>query len=247
LTTSGELIATGSRSTVRTYGWIRDEAVYTAAVHAVGAPAPRLLDVVERDGRTVSIFERVVGPSMWQYIRQHPDEVAAMGRLLGELHAHIVELTPPPTLPRQFDRLTCKIRRAASVVGDELLDALALLPRPNQLTQLCHGDLHPGNVIMSAAGPVMVDWFDACLGDPAGDVARSSLLMGAGGATAASVEHLPGAQPDELALLHQAYIDTTMSALGLDQPTINRWRRVEAAARLAEGLVAPELLTVWRS
>jgi aminoglycoside phosphotransferase (APT) family kinase protein len=226
--------------------WIRDEAVYTAAVYAVGAPAPRLLDVVEREGRTVSIFERVVGPSMWQYIRQHPDEIAAMGTLLGELHAHIVALTPPPTLPRQYDRLACKIRRAAGAVADELLDALALLPQPNQRTRLCHGDLHPGNVIMSATGPVIVDWFDACLGDPAGDVARSSLLMGAGGATAESVAHLPGARHDELATLHQAYLDEAMRTLDIDHDSIVTWRRIEAAARLAEGLLAPELLAVWR-
>ncbi len=227
--------------------WIRDEAVYTAAVHAVGAPAPRLLDVVQLDGRTVSIFERVVGPSMWQYIRQHPGETTAMGTLLGDLHADIVGLTPPPTLPRQCDRLACKIRRAASAVADDLLDALTLIPASNHRSRLCHGDLHPGNVIMAATGPVIVDWFDACLGDPAGDVARSSLLTGAGGATAKSVAHLPGARPDELATLHQAYIDRAMTSLEIDHDTVVTWRRIEAAARLAEGLFAPELLAVWRS
>jgi aminoglycoside phosphotransferase (APT) family kinase protein len=227
--------------------WIADEAKYTAAVRAVGAPAPELLDVTERDGRTVSVYERIVGPSMWDYLQERPGEVAAMGHLLAELHQHIVGLTPPPTLPRQHDRLVCKIRRAADTVAGDLLDALTLLPTLHGRTRLCHGDLHPGNVILSADGPVVIDWFDACLGEPAGDVARSSLLMGADGATSSSVAHLPGAHPDQLALIHQAYVVATMHGLGLTEATISRWRRIEAAARLAEGLDTAELLAVWRN
>ncbi|HVB44450.1 MAG TPA: aminoglycoside phosphotransferase family protein [Streptosporangiaceae bacterium] len=32
-----------------------------------------------------------------------------------------------------------------------------------------HGDFHPGNVLMSASGPVFIDWADACYGAPAWD------------------------------------------------------------------------------
>jgi aminoglycoside phosphotransferase (APT) family kinase protein len=261
LTTSGELIATGSRSTVHTYGpdavakvpfpttpdgWIRSEAVYTAAVHAVGAPAPRLLGVVEEHGRAVSVYERVNGPSMWEYLIEHPNEAAAMGRLLAGLHHDIIKLPPPVALPRQRDRLACKIRRAAATVDIGLLGALELIPPDIGPPHLCHGDMHPANVILAADGPIVVDWFDACLGDPAGDVARSSLLVGASGATISSIGHLPGAEYEMLRSLHDSYVETMFAHLGLDLPAFATWRRIEAAARLAEGLTATELLAIWQ-
>jgi hypothetical protein len=34
---------------------------------------------------------------------------------------------------------------------------------------VCHGDVHPGNVIQSADGPVLLDWDLLCLGPPAWD------------------------------------------------------------------------------
>ena len=34
---------------------------------------------------------------------------------------------------------------------------------------LCHGDVHPGNVMMTGRGPLLVDWDLLCLADPAWD------------------------------------------------------------------------------
>src|SRR6266540_749859 len=112
----GEEIARGSRSSVRSWGnravakvplpstpdaWITSEAAYTAAVHAVGAPVPRVLGVEQVDGRAVSIFERIWGPSMWEQVVSSPSTAAAAGRDLAELHHRLLRLIPPPTLPRQ--------------------------------------------------------------------------------------------------------------------------------------------------
>jgi len=42
---------------------------------------------------------------------------------------------------------------------------------PFESAILLHRDLHPGNVIRSPAGPVVIDWTNAGAGDPAFDVA----------------------------------------------------------------------------
>ncbi|KAA8746258.1 phosphotransferase family protein [Paenibacillus sp. UASWS1643] len=41
--------------------------------------------------------------------------------------------------------------------------------------QICHGDFHPDNVMLSEAGDQywVTDWMTGMSGDPAGDVARS--------------------------------------------------------------------------
>lgn len=43
-------------------------------------------------------------------------------------------------------------------------------------TVLCHGDVHPGNVLVSAAGPLLVDWDLMCVADPAWDHAMLTTL-----------------------------------------------------------------------
>jgi aminoglycoside phosphotransferase (APT) family kinase protein len=44
-------------------------------------------------------------------------------------------------------------------------------------TTLCHGDFHPGNVLVTPRGLVVIDWSSASHGDPIGDVACTSRLM----------------------------------------------------------------------
>ena len=39
----------------------------------------------------------------------------------------------------------------------------------DRVSIVCHGDVHPGNVIQSAQGPVLLDWDLLCLGPPAWD------------------------------------------------------------------------------
>ena len=39
---------------------------------------------------------------------------------------------------------------------------------------LCHGDVHPGNVLVTANGPVLIDWDLLCMGPPAWDHAALS-------------------------------------------------------------------------
>src|SRR2546426_971994 len=48
--------------------------------------------------------------------------------------------------------------------GRMLRDVLALIDRLPPGDNLCHGDLTPGNVIMTADGPKLVDWVSAMRG-----------------------------------------------------------------------------------
>jgi aminoglycoside phosphotransferase (APT) family kinase protein len=232
----GEQLATGSRSAVFAWGrnavakvpfaatpdaWIHFEALYTAAVHDAGAPAPRFMGIEMIDGRAASIYERVHGRSMWDHMLEHPAQVATHTRSLAELQAHVFTL----------DR--------------SLVAALELLP-PTTPSQLCHGDLHPGNVIMASDGPVIIDWFDAARGDHVADIARTSLLMSTRAHGPTGPGHLPGAQPDMLDRARQTYLDAITDLVAPDPDALRPWEAVVAVARVAEGIATDALLTIWR-
>jgi Ser/Thr protein kinase RdoA (MazF antagonist) len=255
--TLGEVVARGSRSTVRAFGpgavikvpdqgtpveWILAEAEHVEAVRAAGAPAPMLLGIESVGGRAATVWGRVDGTSMWQCVVDRPDLSGRMGALLADVQLGLFDLVPPVTLPAQRDRLESKIRRAAAAVDPSLARALELLPPRTGPLRVCHGDIHPSNVILAPDGPVVVDWFDASRGEPVADIARTLLLLGGGEHTP---PHLPGADPATLGVLTEAYVSRLRERLDLSDEALALWQALNAAARLAEGLARAPLLEVW--
>jgi aminoglycoside phosphotransferase (APT) family kinase protein len=255
----GDLVARGTRSSIHAYGrgavvkvphpstptgWIRFEARYADAARAAGAPVPRLLGIEQMSGRAASVWERVQGTSMWQQVIDQPKRSVELGRLLADVQLALFELVPPVTLPNQRDRLVSKIRWSAATVDSSLARALDLLSAGVSQPRLCHGDLHPSNVILGHHDPVIVDWFDASRGEPIADVARTSLtLLGDGGK---APRHLPGSDRRTLASLTEAYLSRLRVPLEIGNELFARWQAIQAVARMAEGVPRDALLDVWR-
>jgi aminoglycoside phosphotransferase (APT) family kinase protein len=123
---------------------------------AHGYPVPAV-DEVSDDGVDL-VMERVDGPSMLDAIERRPWTIQQQGRVLGALHRRLHEIPAPDWLPA-----------APFGHGD----------------QLVHLDLHPLNVIITANGPVVIDWPNARRGDGAADVALTWVLIAAGEVPAA--------------------------------------------------------------
>jgi aminoglycoside phosphotransferase (APT) family kinase protein len=259
----GDVIARGTRSAIHAYGrgavvkvpkaatpdnwmaedWIQFEAQYAEAARAAGAPAARLLGIESIAGRPASVWERIEGVTMWQQLLDRPDRSVQSGRRLADLQLALFELVAPVALPSQRDRLVSKIRLAAAKVDAGLAQALDLIPERVGRPRLCHGDLHPSNVILGRDGPVIVDWYDASRGDQVADVARTCLmLLGDGGV---GPRHLPGANGSMLDSLTRAYLERLWEPLELDADRLRRWQGINAAARMAEGLASSALFEVW--
>lgn len=258
----GSLVAAGRTSDVYEYGagvvvkvprpqvprhWASKEARFTAAVRRLGAPAPEVIEVVEVDGRDAIVFERVEGRSMWDLILEAPAEVDDRGRELAEIHRRILRCGLPPGIDGLVDRIRSKIEAAPDLSDADRTEAVAVVGRLPRGAALLHGDLHPGNVLMSADGPVVIDWFDASIGHPVADVVRSSILMRPLDG-AAIKPHLPDADPALLGRLHDAYVEGMAEALARHDD-LREWEAVLAAGRLAEDAEADGsgLLALWES
>jgi Phosphotransferase enzyme family len=109
---------------------------------------------------------------------------------------------------------------------------------------LCHGDFHPKNIVMGPHGLVVVDWFDACRGNPCGDIARASLLLSPRLRRGTRPTHLPGASPRVLDELHDNYMTTVREHVSFTDEELENWLCLGAAARLSEGVDHESLLAV---
>lgn len=257
----GALIAVGRTSKVYRYGsgavakvlepgipahWARAEADLTDSVRNLGVAAPEVLDVIEIDGRPAILLEHIVGPTMWQLISDKPSSIRSLVGELAALQRSIHRAGVPESMPGQVDRLCTKIAEVDLITAEERAAAIELVRTLPRGAALLHGDLHPGNVLVADGGMVAIDWFDASVGHPAGDVTRSSLLIGVH--TLTDRGHLPGATDEQLTSLHAAYLSEMGGVLDDASEFAAQWRAVSALSRLAEGTDddAGELLRPWR-
>jgi len=148
----------------------------TAAVHAAGLPAPAAFELIEVEGHSGIVFERVEGVSLLTHTQARPWTLFDAVRLLADLHARMHRCTAPATLPTLRERIADRIEAADAPAEHKQAarDRLRALPDG---TALCHGDFHPENILLTARGPVVIDWGSASRGDPLGDVACTSRLL----------------------------------------------------------------------
>lgn len=227
--------------------WFPAQAVQTEArtarlIHASGVPAPAVGEIVEIDGRIGLLYERIEGRSMLAGLTAQPWRLVHFARQLAGLQADLHALDAPADMPTQRERLSGKIQQAEALSPTLRSRALALFDSLPTGSQLCHGDFHPDNVLLTVNGPVIIDWIDATAGHPLADVARSSLLMNfaqppAGGTIDWKVRLLRR-------WFHRTYLAHYRRLRPHAQDDLTRWQPVVAAARLSENLPEREVQTL---
>ena len=154
-----------------------EEAEIATRLDAADVAAPRYLGSTRLDDRYGLIYERLVGPSMLDLLTGRPWTVDRLAARFAELHVRM-HSRAGAGLPEHRATMRRSIARAADVLGDARKSAaLARLETLTAGSAVCHGDMHPGNVIMAGPGPIVIDWLTASAGPSEADVARSLFLL----------------------------------------------------------------------
>jgi len=166
------------------------EAAAQSAVADLGYPAPRVLEAsadLARLGGAYLVMERAAGRPMLE--ERRIGIAGALVEIQARLHALPAELflramdAAGGREPAMFDALLAQLAaRAAGHAHDGLRAAMDWLlahrpPAPARLA-ICHGDLHPLNVLMSGREVTAVlDWPNAVVADAAYDVAATKVIL----------------------------------------------------------------------
>jgi aminoglycoside phosphotransferase (APT) family kinase protein len=211
----------------------RTELEKSRAVQLTGLPVPVSQGVASVAGRHGILMERINGIPLTQSLRRRPWTLPGAARELALLQFRI-HSQQAAGLPSLHERLQQRIERSDALPAElrvTMLERLDALPRG---TALCHGDFHPDNVLVTADGPVIIDWMDATSGHPLADAARTSLLLRLGALPEGTAGRLliTAARP----LLHLVWLKHYLRQSGATRAGIAAWLAVIAAARLAEAI-----------
>jgi len=132
---------------------VRAEAELMIYLDRAGFPVPKVYDA---DG-TDLVMERLDGRDMLAELAAKPWLAKRSGEVLADMHNRLHKIEAPAGL-RPFGNPDAPSER---VPGDKVL----------------HMDLHPGNIMLTSRGPVVIDWTSVAAGPAGADVATAYLIM----------------------------------------------------------------------
>ena len=156
---------------------VEPERIGIPAALAGGIAAPRTGEAVSVAGREGTIMERIDGENLLDLVGRKPLLMPREAWATGRMHARLHAIAAPAELDTVHERAREWI---GSVEMPPRLAALAeeTLAGLEGGDRLCHGDFHPGNILLEPGGRrVVIDWGFCEAGPPESDVARTVALM----------------------------------------------------------------------
>jgi Ser/Thr protein kinase RdoA (MazF antagonist) len=207
--------------------WIDKEIDTGRYIQDAQLPVPMVYQRLKLKDREGVVYERIDGPSLLNELVTKPWKAVQYARLLASLHTKVHDVSAPKNLEAQHDWARGGIpetRKLSKDVQQRVLQLLDSLPSGNQL---CHGDFHPGNIIVTQRGPVIIDWMTASKGVACGDVARTSIILEAAKAPKGTPMRwlLEWVRKFYLA----TYIKTYFQLRPIEENSFTAWRTIMAA------------------
>lgn len=223
---------------------VQNEFRITEALFEKGLPVPQARLFVDDMMRKGIIFERIEGSTMLSLMIQEPLLVEELSRQMAICHHSLhAQDDDEGALPTQKQILNGAIRNTSLLSEEDKALVITYLSTLPERKQICHGDFHPDNVMLNETRDQhwVIDWMTGMSGDPAGDVARSWVILMSGTLPedADPAVHRGFELARNVMLNH--YIQQYIQISGISRQELDAWILPVAAARLDERLPAVEV------
>lgn len=138
---------------------------------------PKVYEYMQIDGRPAEIMERIHGDTMLRYMISHPFRVKDEIKQFAKMHQKILciheksGLYPIEKIIENFEKQPLKVEKE---IFDFVMQILEELPNGDFI---CHGDFHPGNILIENNKRYIIDWSGVHTGNSVSDIAHTYLLM----------------------------------------------------------------------
>jgi len=143
-------------------------------------PVAKALEMVEHNGRTGIIFERASGKTFAELLGEHEVEICDCAKEFGlearKLHSAEIDLSDFSSAKDDIEESIENVfkSRRIKAVFTRLLEQLY---STSEKEVLLHGDLHPGNIMLSKDGANWIDMGYASKGPVIWDFTATDMMM----------------------------------------------------------------------
>ena len=222
------------------YEWYPAEKVFQEAeicqaVHETGIPSPYCYGIIDVENRRGILYENIAGTTLLKDIKAKPWALLYFARQMARLHIQIhgCSLIHLSTQAESYSLAIKESTVFTTCMRHKILFQLNSLPR---MQNVCHGDFHPDNILMSGKRAVVIDWSNAYSGHPLSDVARTYLLIKTPFVVQGTGRLLKWLVKPLKELLWRAYWKEYRSLSNLHASDLEPWILAAAAARLSEDI-----------
>lgn len=122
---------------------------------AVVAGAPEMFDEVTLEGRFGIVLQRLDGPTLLQLLQTRSEQV---GTILASFYTSVHRTPPPQDVVSLRDWIDAASQTSRYILPKHIVTGvLTLIDRLPPGDRLCHADLPPRHVIMTADSPRIID------------------------------------------------------------------------------------------
>ena len=155
-------------------GAVEKEYNNAIAIKSMNFLKPKAYEVISYEGRKGIIYDKVYGESLLDWVMKTND-LQECSKYMANLHMAIGQ-NNINGVPNYKDFLKHHIPSTLLTLDKqkELLHKIDKLPDGYSL---CHGDFHPGNILISEGSAHAIDFMNICHGDILYDIARTVFLV----------------------------------------------------------------------
>ncbi|GKU24992.1 aminoglycoside phosphotransferase [Clostridium folliculivorans] len=216
--------------------YLKAEMATMQALKKKNKAVPTVYEYTKINGRPSIIMERLKGDTMLDHIKKNPLQLFKYAEKLASLHVDTTSSVEGLVLILINDRAAHLIQKAEMLDDDVkkfVLDILKELPKG---MDVCHGDFHPGNIMIVDNKYYVIDWFGATYGRKLSDIAHTYLIL-------RNTPKIPGISKFQNyligisgSIISGKYLSALEKIQSIDYSEFSRWMVIRAAERVYYGM-----------
>lgn len=138
---------------------------------------PTVYEYIEREGLLAQVMQKVIGNTMIEQIQQHPFKLVQEIKGFARMHAQLLNIQSNREL-NSIKTIFSYFISKPPYLDNKLIDFASKIMKQLPINNcICHGDFHPGNILIQDNSYYIIDWSGAYRSDFVSDIAHTYLLM----------------------------------------------------------------------